>query len=195
MVESPLRFVSQNNPAEPALDIFETSIGWFGVVHQNAKICRIKFGFECRAQVIEAFDPKIRVDSTRCVSYCWRTALTDYASGKPVLFDEIEVDSSWMTPFQKRALFQCSRIPYGATATYGELAQCAGSPGAARAVGTAMRTNRCPIIIPCHRVVGKWDVGGFSASRGVESKQELLEMESATHLKRSVSHPTQSVLF
>jgi methylated-DNA-[protein]-cysteine S-methyltransferase len=51
-------------------------------------------------------------------------------------------------------LAECARIRPGAVITYSELAARAGRPGAARAVGQVMATNRFPLLIPCHRVVG-----------------------------------------
>lgn len=64
-------------------------------------------------------------------------------------------------------------IPYGNTASYGEIARIAGT--SPRVVGQAMARNITPLVIPCHRVVAKKGIGGFSPS--VEIKQELLAME------------------
>jgi methylated-DNA-[protein]-cysteine S-methyltransferase len=66
-------------------------------------------------------------------------------------------------------------IPYGVVRSYGELALRAGYPRAARAVGTVCRTNKYPIIIPCHRVVGANGLGGYAY--GSEMKKELLRLE------------------
>lgn len=65
------------------------------------------------------------------------------------------------------------KIPYGRTATYGEVAEMAGTHP--RVVGQAMARNPTPLVIPCHRVVGAHGIGGFSPS--VEIKEELLAME------------------
>ncbi|HLP42441.1 MAG TPA: methylated-DNA--[protein]-cysteine S-methyltransferase, partial [Fibrobacteria bacterium] len=82
------------------------------------------------------------------------------------------------TAFQLRIWAELARIPYGETWSYGELAKRAGSPGAARAVGTANGRNPLCILIPCHRVVrGTGDLGGFAG--GVENKAFLLALESA----------------
>ena len=62
--------------------------------------------------------------------------------------------------------------------TYGEIAKQVGHPGAARAVGGVMRTNNCPLVIPCHRVVGSdGRLIGFSAGTGLYLKKQLLQME------------------
>jgi methylated-DNA-[protein]-cysteine S-methyltransferase len=66
-----------------------------------------------------------------------------------------------------------SEIPYGETATYGGIAARAGT--SPRAVGLAMRRNPVPLVIPCHRVVAKDGIGGYSA--GVEIKEALLALE------------------
>lgn len=67
-------------------------------------------------------------------------------------------------------------IPYGATASYGEIAEKIGRPKAARAVGQANRHNPIVIIAPCHRVIGAG--GNLAGYRGgTESKRFLLELE------------------
>jgi methylated-DNA-[protein]-cysteine S-methyltransferase len=65
------------------------------------------------------------------------------------------------------------KIPYGSTATYGEIAKKTGT--SPRVVGQAMARNPTPLVIPCHRVVAADGIGGFSPS--VEIKEELLAME------------------
>ena len=71
-------------------------------------------------------------------------------------------------------------IPYGATATYGDLAARTGS--AARAVGQACGANPLPIIVPCHRVVGADGFGYYSAGDGPATKHWLLAHEGAALL-------------
>lgn len=69
------------------------------------------------------------------------------------------------------------KIPRGKTLTYKQVAQLAGSPAAARAVGTIMRKNQDPDV-PCHRVIcSNGKVGGYN--RGSQAKKELLEKEGA----------------
>ncbi len=68
-----------------------------------------------------------------------------------------------------------SRIPYGSTMTYGNVASNAGKPGAARAVGSVCRSNPLPVIVPCHRVVGVNSLGGYTP--GIKIKEFLLEIE------------------
>ena len=81
-----------------------------------------------------------------------------------------------VTPFQKKVLTALQQIPYGETASYGEVAEKIGNPMASRAVGQANARNPIPIIIPCHRVVGSnGTLTGFGG--GVAVKQALLDLE------------------
>ena len=66
-----------------------------------------------------------------------------------------------------------SLIPYGETRTYSEIAEACGTH--ARVVGNAMARNPTPLIVPCHRVVSKNGIGGYSPD--ISIKIELLEME------------------
>jgi methylated-DNA-[protein]-cysteine S-methyltransferase len=82
------------------------------------------------------------------------------------------------TPFQLRVWSALRRIEAGQTRSYGEVAQHLGS--GARAVGGACRANPIPVIIPCHRVVGARDMGGFmgvTTGRGLQLKRRILAHE------------------
>lgn len=82
------------------------------------------------------------------------------------------------TDFQKRVWAALLAIPFGATRSYGEIAETLGAPGAARAVGAANGRNPISIIAPCHRVVGSnGKLTGFAG--GLEAKAFLLDLEGA----------------
>ena len=82
------------------------------------------------------------------------------------------------TAFQQAVWAEVARIPYGATTTYGEIAQRIGRSRAARAVGAAVGANPLPILIPCHRVIGAGgSLTGYGG--GLEIKAELLRLEGA----------------
>ena len=99
-------------------------------------------------------------------------------------FADVRVWSERWTPFQRRVLDCCRRIPYGKTQSYAELAIAAGSPAAARAVGRTMATNPIPLVIPCHRVVGSGgDLCGFSAVGGLDAKRRLLALEQGAAVR------------
>lgn len=80
------------------------------------------------------------------------------------------------TEFQKKVWKALLRIPYGETRSYGEIAQMVGNSKASRAVGMANHNNPIPILIPCHRVIGKnGKLTGYAG--GLEKKTALLELE------------------
>ena len=80
------------------------------------------------------------------------------------------------TLFQREVWAAAREIPLGQTRTYGSIAGLVGRPGAARAAGAALGRNPCPIVVPCHRVVGaSGDLTGFAF--GTEWKARLLELE------------------
>ncbi len=103
-----------------------------------------------------------------------RTALTDEMTRLSL------VDSLYWkptTPFERRVYFSALSIPLGETRMYGDIAkELSTSP---RAVGQALARNPFSPIIPCHRVVGKHGLGGFSGSigRGVQDKRRMLDFE------------------
>jgi methylated-DNA-[protein]-cysteine S-methyltransferase len=79
--------------------------------------------------------------------------------------------------FERAVWREMSKIPYGETRTYGEVAATLGDPGAARAVGTACNRNPIPVIVPCHRIVGAGGkLVGFAG--GLPIKRHLLELEA-----------------
>jgi len=83
------------------------------------------------------------------------------------------------TDFQRQVWQELQRIPYGKTASYGEIAKRIGNPKACRAVGAANGKNPVPIIIPCHRIIGTdGSLTGFGG--GMELKKSLLRLEDST---------------
>ncbi|MEE9166046.1 MAG: methylated-DNA--[protein]-cysteine S-methyltransferase [Candidatus Neomarinimicrobiota bacterium] len=80
--------------------------------------------------------------------------------------------------FRQKVLEEVRTIPYGETASYKEIAERMGKPGAARAVGGANAHNPLPIVIPCHRVVAHdGTLGGYGG--GLNLKEHLLQLEGA----------------
>src|SRR6202795_3806704 len=81
------------------------------------------------------------------------------------------------SPFEGRVWAAMQAIPYGEPRCDGDLAQTIGS--APRAVGRACGKNPIPIVIPCHRVLAKGGMGGYSGAGGLVTKQRLLAIEGA----------------
>lgn len=88
------------------------------------------------------------------------------------------------TDFQIAAWRAMSLIPYGATRTYSDIAlDIASGP---RAVGTACGRNHLPVLVPCHRVVGRrGHLGGYTGGGGIATKEALLRLEGALPLKKA----------
>jgi methylated-DNA-[protein]-cysteine S-methyltransferase len=87
-------------------------------------------------------------------------------------------DKTGLTPFTQKVLQACTKISYGRTITYKQLARLAGRPNAARAVGAVMARNRTPLLIPCHRILSSNNrLGGFSAPGGMKTKKKMLNLE------------------
>ena len=109
-----------------------------------------------------------------------------YLVGEDVDFSRYELDLSGLSDFEKSVLERTRLIPYGKTLTYSDLAEAIGKPKAARAVGTALGKNPYPLVIPCHRVVGKNNSGGYTGG-GVDLKKRLIEMEKTSQISAKMN--------
>ena len=104
------------------------------------------------------------------------TQLEEYFARERTGFDlPMELDG---TEFQREVWAELSRIPYGETISYGELARRVGRPRGPRAVGQANGKNPIAIIVPCHRVVAGNGIGGYGG--GLPMKRTLLSLEGVT---------------
>lgn len=102
--------------------------------------------------------------------------LTAFLSGDDAPLDDVDLDLTWATPFQRAVAGALRGVPRGETVTYGELAALAGHPGAQRAVGSFCSRNRFMLLVPCHRVTAADGIGGYGDT-GTEIKRRLLELE------------------
>jgi methylated-DNA-[protein]-cysteine S-methyltransferase len=105
-----------------------------------------------------------------------RKQLDEYFAGERSEFDfPMRLGGS---AFERDVWAALEEIPYGTTATYGEIAERIGRPGRARAVGAANGRNPIAIVVPCHRVIGAGGkLTGYGG--GLERKRELLVLEGA----------------
>jgi methylated-DNA-[protein]-cysteine S-methyltransferase len=102
--------------------------------------------------------------------------LAEYLAGARAAFD-LPLDPRG-SEFQLRVWDLIAQIPYGQTASYGELARALGGPQTAQEVGAAVGRNPLSILIPCHRVIGSdGKLTGYAG--GLKRKQHLLELERA----------------
>ncbi len=95
------------------------------------------------------------------------------------------------TEFQQAVWRELSSIPPGQTLTYGELAERLGKPGAARAVGQALRKNPLPLMWPCHRVVARDGLGGFGGCSDPDQADEADQLGIKKWLLAHESEMTQ----
>ena len=103
--------------------------------------------------------------------------LKEYLSGQRQAF-LMPIDWTVLRPFQRSVLHATCGIPFGETRTYKEIAGQIGRPRAARAVGRAEATNPMPLVIPCHRVIGRdGKLHGYGLAEGLKTKAWLLKLE------------------
>ena len=101
--------------------------------------------------------------------------LKAYFSGKLRRFDVPLAAEG--TDFQQSVWSALCRVPYGSTASYGDIAKSVGNPAACRAVGLANGRNPIAIIVPCHRIIGSnGRLVGYGG--GLDHKQTLLKLET-----------------
>jgi len=104
-----------------------------------------------------------------------RRELDEYFSHRRETFD-LPIDWSLYSDFGRRVLQATAAIPFGHTATYGQVAAQAGNAKASRAAGRALGANAIPIVVPCHRVIGtSGKLTGYTG--GMHRKEALLRLE------------------
>jgi methylated-DNA-[protein]-cysteine S-methyltransferase len=150
-------------------DYFGSPVGKLLLAAEEGGLCFI--GFELGRHPVWIGDDWRR-DATPFAAA--RAQLAAYFAGELTRFDLPLAPQG--SDFQLGVWAELRRIPYGATITYGELAQRIGDPSAARAVGAANGRNPLPIVVPCHRVIGAdGSLTGFGG--GLATKKFLLEHE------------------
>lgn len=133
---------------------------------------RENFG-EVAAEVAEQVSPRVLVAPQR--TDIVREQLDDYFEARRRTFD-VPIDWTLVRGFNQGVLKATADIPFGETASYGDVAAVAGSPRAARAAGNALAGNPIPIVVPCHRVIhAGGGLGGYTG--GLENKRFLLRLE------------------
>ena len=151
----------------------ETPVGPMTVaVNESGQLIALWFGSEISDSEI----PGERIeDAGRCVGVIQQVC--EYFAGERREFDIVLAPQG--TEFQRQVWDELTRIPYGASISYGELAARIGRPKAVRAVGQANGANPIAIIVPCHRVIGaNGKLTGYAG--GLNNKHQLLALEAMT---------------
>ena len=144
---------------------YETEIGPLSIFSNGENLIGIDFS----NQEVEGFEFKEDAVILQTIK-----EIKEYLKGERKTFD-VKYKLTG-TPFQKLILDLNAQIPYGEKLSYGEIAKKSGR-GCARAVGTVMRKNPIPIIIPCHRVIGKGNPYAYSGGKGEHIKKFLIKLE------------------
>ena len=168
---------------------FETNWGYVAIAGRDGVLCRLCLptADQRTAQrgILRAFD-SLHEDMQPDEAFLpdLQERIVAYFEGENVDFStDPMVSLDGLSPFDRKVLLTCRKIPLGETTTYGDLATRVGHPGAARAVGGALARNPIPLIIPCHRVLhADGTLGGFSAPGGIKTKQRLLRHEQSPQI-------------
>ena len=105
-------------------------------------------------------------------------AMIKLLDGAPAELGAIRLDLGRASPFERQVYDLTRTIPPGQVMTYGQVAERLGEKRLAREVGQALGRNPCPIIVPCHRVIGAdGRMVGFSGPGGIETKRRMLAIE------------------
>jgi methylated-DNA-[protein]-cysteine S-methyltransferase len=151
---------------------YQSPIGTIRVIADESGIKRIEI-FDDQWEEYLKNNPKIVENLELCGEAIQQ--LDEYFNGKRKQFNlPLSIEG---TDFRKKVWQALLTIPYGEVRSYAEVAEMIGNPKAVRAVGQANKANQIPIIIPCHRVIGKsGDLVGYAGNR-TSFKEKLLEAE------------------
>ena len=175
--------------------IFETALGYVALAERNRALLALTFGHSSERSASRALAPRLKeLELSADDSFASEhqrdeliERLRDFANGEPTDFLDLEVETPGATSFQRRVIDACRTISWGETLSYGDLANRAGRPGAARAVGSVMAANCVPLVVPCHRVVAAGGgLGGYSAPQGLTMKRRLLAAEQEVSIAREL---------
>jgi len=143
---------------------YKSPIGWIKIVGSEQGIKEVEFARKAKS------DPSL----FPCIKECLKQ-LDDYFNNKRVNFDLPLVIEG--TDFQRSVWKALTKIPYGKTLSYADIATRIKNPKASRAVGNANNKNKLAIVVPCHRVIGRdGSLTGYAS--GVNKKDWLLKHES-----------------
>jgi methylated-DNA-[protein]-cysteine S-methyltransferase len=174
-----LRFraaAARSGMLDAGYDIVDSPVGPLLVAASARGLLRISFDAapeEELERIARVAGPRVLRSSSQIDGA--RRELDEYFEGRRHAFD-LAIDLRGVTPFGELVLMELARVPFGETATYGDLAARAGRPKAARAVGTIMNRNPVPIVLPCHRIVGA-DGSLVGYGGGLDRKVALLRLE------------------
>jgi methylated-DNA-[protein]-cysteine S-methyltransferase len=161
--------------------LFETAFGVCGIAWRGGAVARLRLphaSAKATEESLRAFSRQEHPAEPTPAMAALIARLKAYFAGEETDFSQVAVDVGGGEGPYPAIYAAVQALPWGRTATYGEIARRAGAPASAQMVGQAMARNPAPIIVPCHRVLAAGNTpGGFSAYGGVATKERLLAME------------------
>lgn len=151
-------------------------LGWILVGATERGVCAVRMGDRTRdlEQGLRSEFPRAALNGSHPRLSQWIEKIVSHLRGESAAVD-IPVDVQ-ATAFQRRVWQELSKIPYGETKSYQEVARRIGKPKAVRAVGRACAINPVAVVVPCHRVLrSDGNLGGYRW--GLDRKQALLRLE------------------
>lgn len=160
--------------------IFETHNCTIYIITRSEQVAHLSFSSERHLLAVKKIQsiyhndiikPLTATNNLVCIE------LKEYLSSQRRNFD-LPTDPfffDYASPLRQRIWQQITTIPYGETATYGDIGRQLGNPALARAVGQAAKANPVALIIPCHRITAANDIGGYAGGPAI--KKDLLRME------------------
>ena len=161
--------------------LFDTAVGTCGVAWNGRGLTRLQLPESdgrateerLRAHAINPRPDRPPPEIRRAIGQIQRGL-----AGRRVDLSSIALDLTGNSPFHRQVYEAARGVGWGQTASYGDLARRAGSPGAARAVGQALSRNPVALVIPCHRILGSdGSLTGYAG--GLDTKRRLLALEGA----------------
>ena len=160
--------------------LFETIFGWMSLQKDETGLIKSTIPLEsrdiCIKKISESEKPTV-LDNLEFKYLIER--IQTYLSGSSDDFKDISVSLGRNRTFFEKSWITCRKVPEGETRSYSWLADQVGNRKATRAVGQAMANNPLPIIIPCHRIIGKSGklTGYGKGSEYLSLKEKLLGIE------------------
>ena len=110
-------------------------------------------------------------------------------AGEPVVGGAVPLDLADRPVFDRRVLLAVRDVPWGRTASYGEIARRVGSPRAGRAVGGAVRRNPISLLVPCHRIIASDGTLGGYGGDDPSARADALDRKRALLLREGITVP------
>lgn len=150
-----------------------------GVVAAGWEVDEDDFRARLVARLARPIDDDQVASTTRRVLELARPVFEGLLRGEPAPVDTVPIDLADRPAWDQRVLLEVRTVPWGQTASYGDIARRIGAPRAARAVGGALGRNAISLLIPCHRIIaGDGTIGGYGGTGWVDRDRQRSRKEA-----------------